>query len=359
MHVILDSTALISDFYLTTLASRGLLEGSKAGVIRLGVPELVLLEVIHKWGQRVEQEIVNARSVAKAAKRLGLEGLEVTIPELDDEVRRFGISLRQKLQDASVTIYPIPGVSHEFLVNKAVQRQSPFADNGSGYRDALIWETIKGILRTGDDAVTFVTNNTSDFGSSSGTIRKSLLEELTHSGIEHERLMILTSAADAAAATLEHARSVLDLFEQKLDLDKAFTDRFFQELVESADQDLRYVERLGYSSDGRARFVSAESLYDIGYFKTTKSWLLSKGKIGIEFEAEADIDVEVEFDAENVLPHHFDPQRDHWYDMTLERFGSVTVTASLSGQFEFDEASGEASSVSMSIWALSDPPSSR
>lgn len=359
MHVILDSTVLISDFHLTSVASRGLLEGGKSGVIRLGVPELVLLEVIHKWGQRVEQAIAKAKTVATEANRVGLEGLKVTIPALDDEVHRFGISLRQKLKDASVTVYAIPGVSHEFLVNKAIQRKAPFADNGTGYRDALIWETVREILRTSDEAVTFVTNNTSDFGSSSGTIRESLLEELTHDGIDHDRLMILTTAADAAAATLEHAKSVLDQFEEKLVLDKAFTDRFFQELIESADHDLRYVERLGYSSDGRARFVSAEMMYDIGYFKTTKSWLLSKGKIGIEFEAEADVDVEVEFDAENVLPHHFDPQRDHWYDMTLERFGSATVTASLSGQFEFDEASGEASSLSTSIWALSDPPSRR
>jgi predicted nucleic acid-binding protein len=124
MHVILDSTALIADFHLTSVASRGLLEGGKAGVIRLGVPELVLLEVIHKWGQRVEQAIAKAKTAAIEANRVGLEGLKVTVPVLQEEVHRFGISLRQKLEGASVTVYPIPGVSHEFLVNKAEMRSS-------------------------------------------------------------------------------------------------------------------------------------------------------------------------------------------------------------------------------------------
>jgi hypothetical protein len=355
MHVILDSTALISDFHLSSAASRGLLEGGKAGVIRLGVPELVLLEVVHKWGQRVDEMVVKAESVVTAARRLGLSSLPVAIPSVDDEVASYEISLRHKLEEASVVVHAIPAVSHEFLVNKAIQRKSPFADKGTGYRDALIWETVKEILRTSEEAVTLVTNNKSDFGSSDGGISQGLLDELTDDGIGHDRLMIMASPADAAVETLEHAQSLLDLFEQKLESDKTFGDQFFRELVELADLDLRHTERHGYSSDHKARFVTADMMHEIGYFKTTRSWLVSNGKIAIEFEAEADVDVDVEYDADDGFPHHFDPQRDHWHDALLERYGSTTVTASLSGQFEFDEATGQVLSASMSIWALSDP----
>lgn len=355
MHVILDSTALISDFHLSSAANRGLLEGGKAGVIRLGVPELVVLEVVHKWGQRVAEMVAKAESVVTAAKRLGLESLAVAVPSVEDEVASYEISLRQKLEEASVAVYAIPTVSHEFLVNKAIQRKSPFADKGTGYRDALIWETVKEILRTSDEMVALVTNNKSDFGSSDGSIPQGLLDELTGDGIGHSRLMILASPADAAAATLEHAQSLLDLFEQKLESDKVFSGRLFQELVEVADLDLRYVERHGYSSDHKARFITADMMDEIGYFKTTRSWLVSKGRIGIEFEAEADVHANIEYEDGDRYPYHFDPQQHHWEAALLERYGSATVTASLSGQLEFDAAGAEVSSASMSIWALSDP----
>jgi len=355
MHVILDSTALISDFHLSTVASRGLLEGGKAGVIRLGVPELVLLEVVHKWRQKVEEMVAKAESVVTAAKRLGLTSLTVAIPSVDDEVASYEILLRQKLEEASVAVYAIPNVSHELLVNKAIQRKSPFADRGTGYRDALIWETVKEILRTSDEAVIFVTANKSDFGGTDGGIPQGLLDELTDAGIGHDRLMILASPADAAAETLEHAQSLLELFEQKLASDKNYSDRFFQELVEGADLDLHFLNDNGHSSDRRAKFLKAHTLYEIGYFKPFRSWLVSQGRIGIEFEAEADVDVDIEYKEDVRLPHDFDPQREHWHDAFLERFGSETVTASLSGQLEFDATAEEASSLSMSISALSDP----
>ncbi len=355
MHVILDSTALISDFHLSTVASRGLLEGGKAGVIRLGVPELVLLEVVHKWRQRVAEMVVKAESVVTEARRLGLESLDVTIPSVDDEVASYDISLRQKLEEASVAVYAIPAVSHELLVNKAIQRKSPFAEKGTGYRDALIWETVKDILRTSDEAVTFVTANKSDFGSSDGGIPQGLLDELSNDGIGHGRLTILATPADAAAATLEHAQTLFDTFEKKLESDKGFSDRLFQELLELADLDLHFLTDNGHSADRRAKFLKAHTLYEIGYFKPFRSWLVSEDRIGIEFEAEADVDVDIEYEEDGRYPYDFDPQQHHWEDAFLERFGSETVTASLSGQLEFDAAAEEASSLSMSISALSDP----
>lgn len=128
----------------------------------------------------------------------------------------------------------------------------------------------------------------------------------------------------------------------------------FQELVEEADFDLRYVERHGYSSDHKARFITADMMDEIGYFKTTRSWLVSKGRIGIEFEAEADVHVDIEYEDGDRYPYHFDPLQHHWEDTLLERYPLATVTASLSGQLKFDAAAAEVSSASMSIWALSD-----
>jgi hypothetical protein len=353
MDVILDSTALIADFQLTTAAISGLLGGSKERRINLFVPELVLLEVVHNWRERVSEAVAKAESSLHSAKRVGLTSLAVTIPSIDDEVATYEGHLRQKLKDAFVQICAIPDISHATLVDKAIQRRAPFADKGAGYRDALIWESVKEVLRTDEGGVVFVTANKSDFGRSSDSIKQDLLEELTQEGIAHDRLMILASSAEAAQTTLEHAQLLSDLLETKVREDKTFSDRLFGEIVEGADLD---PEHLGHSgpSDHNVRFLKVHDVHDISHFNPFRSWLISKGRIGIEFEAEADMDVDLEYEEASYPSYYFDPTRDPWPGGSTQ-YARKTVTGLLGGQLEFDEATETFSAVSTSLWQLSAP----
>ncbi len=354
MHVILDSTALIADFALASAASKGLLEGCKRGVIRLAVPELVLLEVVHKWRERVTKLADAADAVLRDARRLGLGDLQITVPSVDDEVSAYEAALREKLRDSRATLLSIPDVSHDVLVRKAIHREAPFADKGTGYRDALIWESVKEVLRAHPiEAVTFVTANKADFGSSSTAIPQGLLDELSSEKISHDRVSIVDSSVAAAVATLDRAQRLVGLLEEKLESDQAFSDRFFQELVESCDLDLHDISEQRYAPDRRVRFLETSNLYSVSYFKVGRSWLISSGAIGLEFEAEADADVDFEY-GDDVLPYFFDARSEPWPE-TFAHHGSDTVTASITGQVEFNEQTGEIAFDGVLIWQLSDP----
>jgi hypothetical protein len=353
MYVILDSTALIADFQLTTAAMSGLLGGSKERRIDLFVPELVLLEVVHKWRERVSEVVAKAESTVQAAKRVGLNSLAVTMPSIDDEVAAYEGHLRQKLKDAFVEICAIPDVSHKTLVEKAIQRRAPFADRGAGYRDALIWESVKEVLRIGDGSVVFVTANKSDFGSSPNSIPQDLLDELTREDIAHSQLMILATTADAAETTLEHPQRITEQFEAKVDTDKVFSEHLFREIVEGADLGIENVGRIR-SSDHNVKFLQVQDVYDISHFNAFRSWLISHGRIGVEFEAEADMDVDLEYEEASYPSYYFDPNRDPWPSSTTQ-FATKTVTGRLGGQLEFDEATERFSALSTSLWDLSTP----
>lgn len=352
MDVILDSTALIADFQLTTAAMSGLLGGSKERRINLFVPELVLLEVVHKWRERVSDVVAKAESTVQSAKRVGLNSLAVTMPSIDDEVAAYEGHLRQKLKDAFVEICAIPDVSHKTLVEKAIQRRAPFADRGAGYRDALIWESVKEVLQTGDGSVVFVTANKSDFGSSPNSIPQDLLDELTQEDIAHSQLMIVATTADAAETTLEHPQRITERFEEKLETDKVFSERLFGEIVEGADLGIENVGRIR-SSDLNVKFLQVHEVYDISHFNAFRSWLISHGRIGIEFEAEADMDVDLEYEEASYPSYYFDPNRDPWPGST--QYATKTITGRLGGQLEFDEATERFSALSTSLWDLSTP----
>lgn len=353
MHVVLDSTALIADFSLTSAANRGLLEASKRGFIKLAVPELVLLEVVHKWRERVTKVSDAADAVLKDARRLGLEDLQIAVPSVHEKSVDYENALRTKLMESKALILSIPDTSHEVLVVKAIQRMAPFADKGTGYRDALIWESVKGVLRADPhEAVVFVTANKADFGSSDTGIRQGLLDELKSESISHDRISVVDSPAAAAAETLEHAQRLLDLLTNKLDSDEVVREAFFEQVVETADLDIRHIGEQRYSPDRHIRFLDVTDLYKVNYFEAVRSWLISSGRIGVEFEAEADADVNFEYEIDTPS-YYYDPRRDRGTVGAYTESG--TVTASMSGQLEFEESTGEITLDGVSIWQLSEP----
>lgn len=352
MHVVLDSTALIADFSMKSSPMRSLLEASKNKVISVVVPELVLLEVVHKWTWKLEELAQKARGISKDARLLGLSVDSSVVPS--DATEKYEEELRSTLAEHSISIRNFPPVSHEYLVRKAIERRAPFNEKGTGYRDALIWETVKELLRTTSGSVVFVTNNSSDFGSSERdeNIKQELVDELVNDGIEPTRLRVVKTSSGAAAVTLDRAQRLLEGFKERLESDDAFKDRLYEELTQHADLTLPGGSFRSFGGTGR--FLRAHTLNHVSYFGAIRSWPVSETRIGLEFETEADVDVDIEYEDEEGYPYLFDPERDRWPSLFLNT-GTVTVTASLAGQLEFDETTNTLSSVELWIYALSEP----
>lgn len=233
--VILDSNALFGRKPLTQADSTLLLALSKYGHVRLVVPEVVLLELSRQWLEDVQGKSAAVRTGVKqlneALVDLGLAKVELDTPEPD----------RTALYDYAATLLlskcaelpPPPEVSVRGLLDKEIEGRKPFARSGTGFRDALIWETAREVCEGLTDpatAVIFVSNNHTDFcDKRAGRLHGDLRQDLA----EGQRFDVVPSLFDL----LRHPE-IAPLVATFRVLEDTFTTTRLEDLVDAAISDL-------------------------------------------------------------------------------------------------------------------------
>jgi hypothetical protein len=166
--VILDTNSLHGRRPLGNANSRLVQALSKSGQIRLVLPEVVLYELARQWEEEAGEHASKLESARKALNETLGEfdepEISVTLPALDRA--RFYEQAKRRLAEKSVEIPAVPTVSVPNLLEKDLAVKKPFDREGKGFRDALIWETIRALCNgLGEQAgpVIFVTNNYTDF----------------------------------------------------------------------------------------------------------------------------------------------------------------------------------------------------
>jgi hypothetical protein len=195
--VILDATALVADFSLKSPSIQGLLERAPRRRLRIVVPEVVVREVVGKYGQSLTELLAGCSKISSQAKRLGI-GLDLRPPDHAGGVEEYERALRVRLSEIGAETPLPPGTPHLELVDRAVSRRKPFVDSGAGYRDALIWESV--LVYAAESAVAFVTNNSADFAESQddvSLVAADLRADLKARGFPDDRVIICRSAGSA------------------------------------------------------------------------------------------------------------------------------------------------------------------
>lgn len=166
--VFLDSTALNGRKPFTRPDSVLMLELSRTGRIRLVVPEVVLHELARQWRKRLTDD---ESAVASALGNLNttLEDAGLTTHEglmaakADRSVFYEGAA--KLLASHGVEVAPCPDVPTVEMLERDIAARKPFTDKGKGFRDALIWESIRRVCQDLNPSIPalFVTNNHTDF----------------------------------------------------------------------------------------------------------------------------------------------------------------------------------------------------
>ncbi|WEG08631.1 PIN domain-containing protein [Microbacterium horticulturae] len=184
--MILDSTAVHGRRPFTRVDSALLLELARTDRIRLVVPDVVLHELARQWAK----ELANASCSLEAAQT-EVNGIladadvpavsAAAAPPLDRTV--FYDAAVAMLTSKGVEIVPCPDISVADLLERDLAERKPFASSGKGFRDALIWESVKTVVTrlSPTTPVLFVTNNADDFCVSrkDRTLHPDLRAELT------------------------------------------------------------------------------------------------------------------------------------------------------------------------------------
>ena len=237
--VILDSNALYGRKAFTHADSLLLQALSEFDHLRLLVPEVVLHELARQWAEEVQQSSADIRAAAKklneAFADVDKPAIPLDLPEHDREV--FYDHAKRLLHDKHAETPPLPEVLVEDLLIKEIDVRKPFSRQGTGFRDALIWETIRRVCDELPDPavqVLLITNNYKDFcDKKGGNLHPDLRQDLS-----------VGQAFDIVPSIhhlLNHP-AVAPLLETRRVLDETFTGAHLEKLVDQAIADLHRLD---------------------------------------------------------------------------------------------------------------------
>ena len=204
MKVVLDSNIIIADFHFSSSEFKILLTSAKIRRIELYIPHIVLDEVFNKFRQQLEKSQSEICSGFENLNRLTKIGLESGVS--NDFIAACKCNYESYIEEVisihNIQIIPYPNTSHQYLAKKAMHIKKPFNINEKGYRDSLIWESVKSLISK-DNAhietsleVVFITGNYKDFLTDEGDFHDDLLSELKIEGIKSESIFALRSVRD-------------------------------------------------------------------------------------------------------------------------------------------------------------------
>lgn len=189
MLIIFDTNIIVSDFQMKGTNFQVLFENVRRTGDRLAIPQIVIDEVLNKFKEKIKEHQINLDKNKNEVKRFTGRDLPITItPELSEELlEEYNVYLNGVIQEKTITILPYPQVPHEYLTKKAIEKKKPFSEKGNGYRDSLIWETIKNCLSRRTEHLfmpeaVLLTNNHHDFGKEEDQLHSDLKDELDKEG---------------------------------------------------------------------------------------------------------------------------------------------------------------------------------
>jgi hypothetical protein len=131
---------------------------------------------------------------------------------VEAETKRYREFLLDELKKAGGRMLAYPTIAHEKVVRRELQRKKPFKQNGSGYRDLLIWESVRSVAHSGHERIAFVTANVKDFAAG-----ERLHTDLAADILNPDRLKLFTSLRDFNARHIFPRLQAVERLHQELD----------------------------------------------------------------------------------------------------------------------------------------------
>lgn len=288
MYIAIDSNAIFHDFHLTNPSSQLLLKFARETRTRLLIPQIVLDETLNNFGREIN---LASDSINKL--------LRDDSPRIDikEEITRFKSKLEAKLlKGLNAEILNIPDIAHNVLIKRAMMRKRPFNQQGSGYRDALIWFSLLEFLKKSKETAFFVTNDIKAFWNDKrDALHPDLIEDLTLAGLQKESVSIFASVEDLNAKVIKPKLAAFDELRTVITKDQ-FSSLRLKNIVKEYKKDFEHelrgsnLERLVRNSGISAlrylkepQFVEMEAPTE---FKALEVFELSGGDLFIRYEVE-------------------------------------------------------------------------
>ena len=143
-------------------------------IVDLFVSEVVMDELHRLWVKdydeiigRLEGSIKDLKSCLSECSDIKQESLPSSLDNIIDSTYFPQCSvIKDNFSKSNVRILPFPDVSLSEVYERDIEKRKPFKEDGTGFRDFLIWKTLCESLKKSDELyceVFFITNNSKDF----------------------------------------------------------------------------------------------------------------------------------------------------------------------------------------------------
>ncbi|MHA0290355.1 PIN domain-containing protein (plasmid) [Mycobacterium sp. C3-094] len=209
---VVDTNIAVADPSLSGVSWMRLRLLASLGPVSVVVPEVVVLEVARQRHRDLK------RHLSEGAKAWGqatgsLESAGVTLPADLPDVRtlrahklpppaEIADRLRKHLDDLGATVHPIPSsLDHNTLVTWSLEEHPPFDATDKGYRDALIWATVREVAAAAPQAcsVAFLSNDNDFCDGRSSILHPQLAANLSE--VTANSVLIARTVGDAVLIT--------------------------------------------------------------------------------------------------------------------------------------------------------------
>lgn len=252
------------------------------------IPEIVVDETYNKLNEEIEDINDNYRKLKKSIQRFSDEStLKLICPNdyiiAESEKAKMQMFVKKRIQQIG-EIINYPKVSHKEVVARALQRKKPFDSKGeNGYRDTIIWETIKeAIMKNRNDDFFFICQNTSDFFNKDllknhvyehvYELDKKLKKELSDIGFNCSKFKCYLTFKDFFEKELRSSlENIEELKLEKINKDIS-TQQFLLQFQRKIDQNIfnknDFKNEIKYSYDGiNLNYIGLEKIINISNVK--------------------------------------------------------------------------------------------
>ena len=200
MHIVVDANVIIAEGYGDSEPFRILLATLETLDHNLYVPRPVLEEVVAKFDREFDED---TREIRRKTRNLSWRLNRILSSSIDgldreNETTLFRRRLEERFSASNCMILEYPDISHEELVRRAAARIKPFNEEGSGYRDTLIWETVINLAARVDPEVIFVSDDR-DFRNKQKELHSDLVSQLSSRGLPRDKVKLASSLRDFVA----------------------------------------------------------------------------------------------------------------------------------------------------------------
>ena len=198
MKIIIDTNIIHHDYHLQGRHILTLTEVATRLGYEVLIPEVVIDEIENQFCAEMVGAVDDYQKTLSKVVDLSLAIIKNPVPLdfCETQCRDFRIEYEAGLAMMKIRTLPYPKVLHKDLVAKELHQRKPFRDSKKGYRDALIWETVKEELIPNKDLfdecqILFLTENTRDFANGNN-LHSDLVQELVDLGFQENVIELRT-----------------------------------------------------------------------------------------------------------------------------------------------------------------------